>query len=384
MPHVLSTRVKRAFRAIRRVASSGRFGLTRASAIGAAGLAMILCISLLASVDAISQITARRPPPTLHETGLYADGATLQIDPGHLAFEPQYPLWTDGAAKRRWISIPPGSAIDASDPNAWVFPAGVRLWKEFSFGGRPVETRFMELHADGQWRYAAYAWSPDGREALLTSEKGRRGAYPFRDGRSHSIPSVSDCKACHQGGRTEVLGFSALQLSRDRDPAALHIEQQSDPIVDLNSLAAAGKLVGLLTPLLESPPRIAAASAEERAALGYLHANCGHCHNDAGSLKNIGLFLRQAVGRSTQSAIATTVGYPIKKRAPGQSAEAELRIDALHPERSGLVQRIASRYPALQMPPLGTELVDSEAVALLSQWISQMQDMRGAGRKEGD
>ena len=103
-------------------------------------------------------------PQDLRETGLYADAETLQIDPKHLAFSPQYPLWTDGAAKRRWISLPPDSAIDASDPDAWIFPVGTRLWKEFSFNGRRVETRYMERRPDGQWLYAAYAWSADGRE----------------------------------------------------------------------------------------------------------------------------------------------------------------------------------------------------------------------------
>ena len=35
------------------------------------------------------------------------------------------------------------------------------------------------------------------------------------------------------------------------------------------------------------------------------------------------------------------------------------------------MQRIGSRYPALQMPPLGTELVDEEAVALIHRWIAE-------------
>jgi hypothetical protein len=30
-----------------------------------------------------------------------------------------------------------------------------------------------------------------------------------------------------------------------------------------------------------------------------------------------------------------------------------------------LAQRMGSRYPAMQMPPLGTELVDEEGVSLL-------------------
>jgi hypothetical protein len=81
---------------------------------------------------------APKAPDALEETGLYANFVALQIDPRHLPFSPQYPLWTDGATKRQWISLPPGTAIDASDPEAWVFPTGTRLWKEFSFNGPPA------------------------------------------------------------------------------------------------------------------------------------------------------------------------------------------------------------------------------------------------------
>ena len=72
----------------------------------------------------------------------------------------------------------------------------------------------MERQADGQWRYAAYAWSADGRNAQLVPATGKRGAYPLGGGRSHTIPGVNDCKACHQGGRSEVLGFGAFSFRR--------------------------------------------------------------------------------------------------------------------------------------------------------------------------
>ena len=150
------------------------------------------------SKDGVSVPLALRAPATLSETGLYADFASLRIDPAHLGFAPQYPLWTDGASKRRWISLPAGTGIDASDLDAWAFPAGTRLWKEFSFGGTRVETRYLERLSDGDWLYAAYAWSPDGRSAELVSVQGRRNAYPLAGNRSHTIPSVSDCKVCHK------------------------------------------------------------------------------------------------------------------------------------------------------------------------------------------
>jgi len=100
-----------------------RFRPARRHRLAAAAAAL----ALLASGNAIPQTI--KPPQTLQQTGLYADFATLRVDPDHLAFAPQYPLWTDGAAKRRWISLPPGTSIDGSDPDAWVFPTGTRLWK---------------------------------------------------------------------------------------------------------------------------------------------------------------------------------------------------------------------------------------------------------------
>jgi hypothetical protein len=280
-------------------------------------------------------------------------------------------LWSDGATKRRWISLPPGTAIDGSDPEAWIFPVGTRFWKEFSFNGEKVETRYLERRADGQWLYAAYAWSDDGREAQLVSVRGRRGAYPLAGGRSHTIPGVTDCKACHQGGPSEILGFGTLQLSSERDAGAIHAELQPEPHVDLAYLVDRGLLVGLPKALRDAPPRIAAATATERAALGYLHGNCGHCHNERGSLQNIALFLRHRAETTGEPALASTVAQPVRKPAPGQSPDAVLRVKPGHPARSGLLQRVSSRSPALQMPPLGTELNDDEAVRLLYRWIEE-------------
>jgi hypothetical protein len=344
-------------------------GFIRSAA--ASGAALVAILALLCRVEAVPEPAAPSAPPTLHETGLYVDAAALKVDPQHLPFSPQYPLWTDGAAKRRWISLPPGTTIDASDPDAWVFPVGTRLWKEFSFDGRRVETRYLKREAD-RWVYAAYMWSADGREAHLVGARGRRAAYPLPGGKSHTIPGIVDCKACHQGGRSEVLGFTALQLSPDRDPGALHADGGPGAI-DLKTLVDRSLLVGLPQHLRDQPPRITASSQKERAALGYLHGNCGHCHNDQGSLRNVGLYLRQkALGGS--QAVETTVGHPVKKSAPGQSPDAVNRIEPGYPERSGLVQRAGSRYPALQMPPLGTELVDSEAIALLENWIASRRE----------
>ncbi|HLF56584.1 MAG TPA: hypothetical protein VI942_07040, partial [Thermoanaerobaculia bacterium] len=165
--------------------------------------------------------SASDPPPTLAATGLYSDFAARELAPGVLPFEPQYPLWSDGARKRRWIRLPPGGTIDATDPDVWSFPPGTRFWKEFAFE-RPVETRFIERLPDGSWRFAAYVWNAEGTEAVLAPYRGVRRVAESSPGVPYDVPAVTDCRACHLGHPATILGFSALQLSTDRDPLAPH------------------------------------------------------------------------------------------------------------------------------------------------------------------
>src|SRR5262245_22300573 len=87
-------------------------------------------------------------PQRLSQTGLYAGEGMLRIDPRNRPFSPQYPLWTDGAAKRRWIRLPEGAAINATNLSRWEFPVGTKIWKEFAFDGHKVETRLL-------WRVSA-------------------------------------------------------------------------------------------------------------------------------------------------------------------------------------------------------------------------------------
>lgn len=311
-------------------------------------------------------------PMRLADTGLYQDFATRSLHPDVLPFSPQYPLWTDGAIKQRWIRVPPDTTIDAADPDRWVFPIGTRIWKEFAFDRR-VETRFMELGADGAWLYASYAWNADGTDAVLAPPRGIRAAWRSADGAPHDIPGVADCRACHAGADSPVLGFSALQLSPDRDPGAPHAQAPAAGSVDLAVLWQRGLLRNLPRQLLAQPPRIAARSPRERAALGYLHANCGSCHAAGGPLTDsLGLTLAWPLDRrnGTPPAIATTVGQPSRYQPrDADPAQPWPRIAAGDPERSVLLARISCREPAQQMPPIGTHQIDPEGVALLTAWI---------------
>jgi hypothetical protein len=336
------------------------------------GTSQALTISALLAIAAASAATsaAAQVPARLADTGLYEDFAERAIAAGVFAYTPQYPLWSDGATKRRFVLLPAGTAIDATDADAWVFPVGTKFWKEFSFA-RPVETRYMERTAAG-WLYATYAWNADGSEALLAAERGVRGAAEIRPGTKHDLPSRWECVACHEGQPTPVLGFGALQLSSDRDALAPHAELPQPGDLDLAALVERGLVRGLPLALVATPPRIAARSPRERAALGYLHANCSHCHNAAGPLAAVGMSLavRLLAGEGgVAEALTTAVDRPSHYRLPG--ADASLRVRPGEPEQSLMTLRMASRNPLQQMPPLGTKLVDQKALALIRYWIRE-------------
>jgi hypothetical protein len=342
-----------------------------------------LLATLLAFTPALSPASlpaaAGPPPPSLADTGLYSDFAAKVVAPDVHPYSPQYPLWSDGALKRRWISLPAGTTIDASDPDAWVFPVGTRVWKEFSFARR-IETRYMERTADGGWLFATYRWNEAQTEALLAPERGIRYAAESRPGVPYGIPGVVECRACHMSGTSPVLGFSTLQLSTDRDPNALHAIPPDPGSIDLQTLIRDGLLVGLPAPIAAHPPRVRAANPTERTALGYLHANCSNCHNLRSPIAGLGLsFFVHADGRS--DALTTAVGRPSHYEPTG--TEIHTRIVPGDPSDSLVIARVTSRGTARQMPPMDTHLVDDEGIALLKRWISQdLASSKKAGSRE--
>lgn len=66
------------------------------------------------------------------------------------------------------------------------------------------------------------------------------------------------------------------------------------------------------------------------------------------------------------AAVATAVGVPSVR-------DGHPRIAAGDPQNSLVVARMSSRVPVMQMPPLGTKVVDREAVGLVTRWISQLE-----------
>lgn len=313
-----------------------------------------------------------RPPKRLSETGLYLPGSTGEVDPRNRAFAPQYPLWTDGLLKRRWIRLPDGTSIDGRDEQAWRFPVGTKIWKEFARGSQRIETRLLWRATDAGWVFATYVWEADGSDAVLCPDEGIRGVAEVAPGRRHSIPSRNDCVACHgTAERATPLGFTALQLSTDRDPGAIHGEPLVPGMLTTKALVEEGMLAGARADLVSAAPRITTNDPLTRSVLGYLSANCGMCHNGAGEIAALGPVIRTADLVADGDAVARSLaGQRTRWQVPGAADGTSVLVHDGQPEQSAIYVRMRSRSPSSQMPPLGTTVRDQAAVDAIARWIA--------------
>lgn len=322
------------------------------------------------AADAGDEDVARRPPPPdpdteelppvtgpklLSETGLYSNFAARTISPDLIAFAPRYELWSDGTKKGRWLYLPPGTKIDTSRIDDFTFPVGTKAFKEFRAGDKLVETRLlMKVRAgtrNESWWQVAYVWNADGSDAVATPT-GAMSAL----GTTHDVPSQTDCKNCHGDVSDVLIGVSALQLS--------------DPANDaLAALDAAGRLSTSPPAGIDVP-----GTGVVKEALAYLHANCGHCHNDAAvrldtqSKMRLRLFVGQTTPEET-GAYTTTVGTVMRHTLSSGATDVIVKGD---PQRSGLWLRMGLR-DLYAMPPTGTRVVDEAGLETVRQWIAGWQ-----------
>ncbi len=111
------------------------------------------------------------PPERLSLTGCFADLATLTVAEGLLPYSPQWPFWSDGADKARWVVLPDGAKIVPTPPNEgpWRFPVGTVYVKHFEIAEtsgnvRRLETRFL-IQEDLGVRGFTYRWNDEGTDA---------------------------------------------------------------------------------------------------------------------------------------------------------------------------------------------------------------------------
>lgn len=324
----------------------------------------------------------------LSETGLYSNIQNKLINEDILSYSPQYPLWTDGALKERWIYLPPGERINTDDPDHWIFPIGTKLWKEFAFLNeegqlKRVETRLIERLSDGTWQFNSYLWNELEDEAELAPSRGVFDYYPINSGVSHDIPSNSDCLTCHGYERigSPVLGFDALQLSPEKDPNSLHADSLNPEDIDLNDL----NLRQLVTRPFSSSswPEISYRDENgnelllQRTMLGYLHGNCSACHSADGSASWTNLNLKHSV--LTESPREEVAFLNTVDQLSGFFTIPDIFPQETYLIRSSSVVQSAIHYRMSvrdfdQMPPFGSKIVDEEALTLLEQFILSLDD----------
>ncbi len=319
-----------------------------------------------ASTDATTMVDAGAPAEHLAQTDLYSNFAARTINPALIEYTPAHALWSDGALKRRWMSLPAGAKIDTSDMNHWRFPVGTRFYKEFAApsGNAIYETRLIEVTGPDQFRMVSFVWDAAQTDAMATPD----GALDI-NGSQHDAPSSADCRTCHRGEPGRILGFSAMQLSTPVGATSL-----------LSTLTAQNKLSNAPASSTGYP---VPGNATESAAIGYLHANCGHCHNpDTPVYNQTQMVLRYditATTVATTNAYVTAVGQDLTSAAyySNPAHASEKRITPGNHMLSAIWVRMNARGNNDQMPPQPfTELQDSAAttggLAKVTAWIDSL------------
>lgn len=321
-------------------------------------------------------------PTLLSETGLYADINAKTLAPDVHKFTPAYTLWSDTAVKHRYVYMPPGGKIISDDMEFWRYPAGFKLWKDFTRDGKLIETRLLMKLSDGyaDWYMVAFKWKDDYSDALALPA-GEMNAM----GTLHDIPSKEDCKGCHTAMKDNAIGFSAAMLSHDL-PDSITLSR----IVQMGWLTVPARPGGYPLP----------GDDTAKAALGYLHANCGMCHNGKSQVYKTKVTLDVWTHLDKIASVQESFAYlstvcdqwpgpdkftPITACAAGHATGAAMdtdiskakRILPKNPSESGLHDLMSLRATGMvgmmkQMPPLGSEITDPTGLGQVDAWIDSL------------
>ena len=322
-------------------------------------------------------ILAATPPKLLSEFGFFDDLRTHKPAGGVVPFALNTPLFSDGALKQRFVYVPEGTAAKYDDTEAFDFPVGTALIKTFSFPAdyrepekdvRVIETRVLLRNEQG-WQAWAYLWNNEQTDAELKIAGAKVDiATVAADGSplsfTYSVPNKNQCKACHSlSGEIEPLGPKARNLNGE-------FLYPSGAQNQLAHWTEAGILEGAPEP--GSAPAVPDWRDEGRLldarARAWLDVNCAHCHRAEGPASNSGLFLTWG----ETSPVKLGVGK--RPVAAGKGSGGRLfDIKPGDPDGSILLYRVESTEPGIMMPELGRHIGDPDAVALLRDWIAEME-----------
>jgi len=193
------------------------------------------CGTTLGAVHALVRPSTPEPsfPATVSASGCIADMVTHTPAASLIPFEVRAPLWSDGARKHRFISLPGLETIGFTETGAWQFPVGTIFMKEFALDDdndvqtpNPImETRFLIHRSDSAWEGYSYMWDRDHRDAFLL-EGAEIGRYAMKPGQvdssdasihRHTFPDRSQCLLCHNPASGRALGLQTGRMNTDHD-----------------------------------------------------------------------------------------------------------------------------------------------------------------------
>lgn len=326
----------------------------------------------LMSVGGISKLqrdeTWATLPTTLSETFLFDDVAALQPSPSLVPYELNSPLWSDGAAKQRWISVPPGGQVTVGDDGALQFPVGTILVKQFDLpasvtpqgrGTRRLETRVLVVGTENTYGLA-YRWNAWGSDAELVYEPTDLQVTDTSGGpaRTWHFPGFGQCWSCHRP-ENRVLGFTAPQV---------RVGNQLEVLARRGVFSS--QTVAQLPSALPKPSDTSA-SLEERAT-AYLAANCSGCHHPGASYLGGGETWNAQFGVPLADRGLVNAPHHNGPMARALNLPNAPLIKPGDPAGSLLLARLKTTNPDLRMPPLARNMVDPDGVALIEAWIRSM------------
>ena len=299
-------------------------------------------------------------PATLSATGLFTDTAALTPAPFLIDYDVNAALWSDGASKRRWFVLPGSQTITFSADDAWSFPVGTITVKHFDLplaggGTRRLETRVMVHRTDG-WVGFTYRWRSDNSDAdLLTT--GATATYndainPATNAQTTltwTFPSQAQCLNCHTSATGRVLGLNTRQFNGNHTYAATG--RSDNQLRTLNHIGIFASDIGAASQYSAMPDPKGSSGTLEARARAYLDANCSICHRPNGPTP-VNMDLRYATSLADMNISGVVT--------PGNH------------EQSELWQRANSSDASFRMPPLAVQMIDAEAVQLLSEWIDAL------------
>ncbi|MGB5329072.1 MAG: PQQ-dependent sugar dehydrogenase [Gammaproteobacteria bacterium] len=301
--------------------------------------------------------TADTIPTLLSATGCTDPADIIRPYTGLLPYDINAPFWSDGAQKDRYIGLPNGTTITRNAEDDWEFPNGSVIVKNFRLNGNLVETRHLMRHPDGVWAGYTYEWNALQTEA--TRVKG--GKTVFTNGQFWTYPSGSQCMECHTSAANFALGPETSQLNKgftypSTSRTANQLETIDHVMMFTSPLPGPASSLPMLTDPIDS-----GANVSDRAR-AYLHTNCSQCHRPGGPTPST-MDLRYTISLANTNACDA---------APqeGDLGIASARLIAPGDAARSLIVARANRRDSHGMPPLGSNLVDTGGINLLTSWIN--------------